>query len=477
VPKKFAEFIALNNELVLLCNALYFAQVNSKTGVYRGSPDPSENADPYTVSHCENGKVIMDIPYTEAYNEYVLPIRALLNTLIEWCTEKKVLPSENIFDAYWWHEYYILLDEAFRHNQWHEVEIHRLKWPEYSRFLLILGPIESYSDRICSRKKFFSGLFLDRFDYQNTIKKEDEINLNELWNEAVACASTWHDFVFGALTPIRARLFFASTLAKGGEIAQMDIRGWSLPQDGELAIKLGSTKIVLRDACLSSSKRFILSGLTLLKIIGVPDEDIELVNKNYEKLFFMYVLLHEYGHTFLQESGSDERLGRFYTAFEEARADGNALLIADKLEQKGKIPVGTTRQLFLTALSLATGRYNIMNKLNIGSEYVFALASLFAVCESFGVLTFNFISINTKKIVFDITTFSEKYNLMIREHAIFFNSIVRFGTAENRVTGISFNSMREFTKLLETKLFCPLLNQLTKDGIVCETTDYDKICC
>jgi hypothetical protein len=362
-------------------NELYLLQTSFTKGVYQGSlPKNFNSTTSLTVTKFNSSfhdEVPFKIEYCQAYSKITAILLEQYHSFIENKDDYDLALTTS-----WWIEYFFIIVKALENDDeatWQEVECFYLSLPEREEYILSIGPIESYSDSNYGIKKFFSMAFARRV-HETTLP-----HLAILFEENINPSS--QSFSCGCSFSIKTHYFVGVTIFSAGEVLRLGSRGWSRPQLPAIANKYGTIKIIFKDQCEKSSIEFLNSGIPLLRSLGVREELLLKLSNEYYELFFLYIMLHEFGHTFHKPEGADGRLGKYYCFIEEARADSAVLQIALKLEEHKVLPSNTSNMLLLLILSLFPGRYNSYSNSGLGEEYCLALATIIAWFEKHNIIS------------------------------------------------------------------------------------------
>lgn len=314
----------------------------------------SYKTNPLTVLRIKKNKPV-ETPYHEYYKDIIPQVISILENAIKDLNKVKLreLPRN------WWRNYLKTVIKGFQTDSWQSVEAAFLSTPQDSRFLLSIGPIERYHDKLLGTKRFFTAWFLD--------KNEEQAKINQrLWRELtkIGKESNLNTFI--------PTLYIGDIICEGGEVAKLNATGWSRPENPEILDKFGSIKII---ACNKYLKKMGKQNIEIRmwsnkwNVSQSLKDDLKKIQDDYPLLS---LIMHEFGHTFQKPKNAALNLGQHYTFIEEARAEINMLYLCSKLEEKGLVKPQTTRQLLMTKLLLFNFVYQDFKLNKQREEYLYA---------------------------------------------------------------------------------------------------------
>jgi hypothetical protein len=418
-PQELRSFCDAVIAVVKSVDSLFTLQLDTARGVYRGEgllPDKGGDMSlyqPYTVVEVDT---LRQIPYCESYAPEIAPVIRELREL-GGLSRGINYPG---FSGDWWGAYFDSIALGFQQDSWSDVERFFLTLPAQERFLLSIGPIERYHDSRLGCRRFYTAVFMYRNPEYTVYQK--------LWSDASEEYLSDPDIWFKPrVTPHVPRLFVGDVIAEGGEVAALDAEAWSRPEDTTVAATHGAIKMIMVNTFQRKSAELLASASRTMVHFGMDPDRRRSDLGDLEVVCMTNLILHEMGHTFIKPDGGAERLGEFYTLFEEARAEINSLYLCWKLEGKGLVPLGRTRQVLLTDLALLHYKYQRFIRTGFRDEYLYSTVLWYEKAEQFGL-----ISLQSDGVVhIDESALDQCMEVFIRDIFTFFNTILRFAHCLN----------------------------------------------
>lgn len=379
IPDVYIEFTQALCEVGKEIDNIFVSQIDKKRGVYA---EKTENRlkndyipDRFSVTVSRNAEVI-EIPYTEYFKEH------FANVIVSLQNARKSLKnlSNEYFPVTWWENYLQVIEQACKDNSWDTVETVFLSTPATSPFLLSIGPIERYHDKVKGVKRFFSFWFL----YTSEAEKKYE----SLWSELIALTKEHEHFIpFYRSSQLVPTLFIGNMICESGEVSKITATGWSRPEDPEIAKKHGSIKTIAANKFQKKVAKLQHEIALYIKKWPTFSSVSKPLQEYYEELPFLSLVAHEFGHTFLKADQAAKNLGPYYTFIEESRAEINMLYLCLQLEERKKIPEGTTQMIFLSEVLLFPYAYYETKETGHREEYLYSQTLWIYMAIRYGMLT------------------------------------------------------------------------------------------
>jgi len=262
----------------------------------------------YTVVKKE-GDLLAAVPYTEAYKERLLPAAKCLE---EAATKLSKYPQ---FQAYLFGRAQAFKDGSFFAND--------REWvlTEDAPFELILGPMESYADKILNIKREFEGVFgyaPTEINEKMRMYKEQAVAFDESLAAAYGYKAASH------LPPITV----IDTLALGGEARYEYIAmACNLPNDPEILEEVGSKKTFYKKVIDAKFENIVRP---IVDRIASPDLNIDTSGDAALPFIVGHELAHGLSFGFKGKDFSD-----LASALEESKADTLGVLFVYFLADVG----------------------------------------------------------------------------------------------------------------------------------------------
>ncbi len=418
IPKVYIDFVKLNIELVKEIDRLFIKQLSKKGGVYQGEvkdflrQNPGYQTNAYSVMMVKAGRV-KEIPYHDYYKFDLKKIVILINDI-----KNEVNNIKESFNAQRWLRFYSSLEKAFLTDEWEKADKEFLRFDESAFFLMSVGPIERYHDKILGTKRFYTAVFL----YKNLQYQF----YNKIWNSLSEVTRNNLSFLPISDENKAVHLFIGDVVSEGGEVAKLDTEGWSRPENVNLAKKYGTIKMIMVNNLKSKVAKlvpFVKKARPRFELDKKLKTNIE---NNVEKLYLLSLILHEYGHTYLKPNNASFNLGKYYTLIEEGRAEINSLYLSYLLEQNSMLDKGATRDLLVLDWLLFEYKYQRYKNMGLREEYLYSTSLWLLKAQQYEIL-----EIKNGKFYIDLNKMDENLDNFLIDIFTFLNTVAFFGSKDN----------------------------------------------
>ncbi len=321
--------IAIIQDINALIETIYQLQIGDDRGVYPYADAqlmehiatlPAAVNDQFCCMKKWENSSIQSVPYVTMYREEFDAIDRLLDQLLA----DSELPS-------YLRDFVQAIKRTLGDNdrlrlEWVWLDIFSQPTIDY---IWNFGPIETRSDHIHGKKRFFTSVFA------------------QVDQSLVDFVSSVHDHIVpfhaslsvaGSYRPTRVTSVLSHIVDWSGEVKRLNATWWSRPENPQLAAEHGSIKQVF----LNNLKRKTDTMSIPLSSIVYTDEWHQHVSSFLERRYFLHVLLHEICHTIGKYPGYIERAWAAYSTFEEIRTDLISVMFSYYLEHKGVLAKGVS---------------------------------------------------------------------------------------------------------------------------------------
>lgn len=437
---ELSEIVGLHVQLAQEIDSVFSYQISDADGVYRGDyrrflgENPDYVTDEFSVLEV-HGNTYEEIPYHIAYRKEFSNAKQIAEQILE--------RINRIHDIAWdkkrWRAQYQALIDAFTTNAWQDAEKAFLDYDKSNPFLLSIGPIETYHDKVRGTKRFFSCVFMQ--------KETEQLKYEEMWEQLQNIAQSHIPPIPHQASTESANLFVGNVIVASGEVPKLQAEAWSRPESAVTAQRYGSIKMLMLNTFDEKFPRLYKYTTEFLYHCKIESSLKELFLPRVSELLKLNLILHEFGHTYLKPPSSSEHLAEYYSLLEEPRAEINSLYLARLLEVSGALEEETTMLLFLSDLFLFNFKYERFKELGMREEYLFSTSYWYLAA-----INQNLITIENERIHIDIAMLRECLPQLINQIFIFFNTAVAFGHCRSEQPAVYRRQMEEWTERLYNTL-------------------------
>ena len=419
---------------------IFTLQISASHGVYRGdyeaflTANPEYITDEFSVLEVDKTSH-KEIPYNIAYQKEFLNAKGITENILARIEDIRDIP----WDTIRWKAQYEALIDAFTKNSWLYAEKAFLDYDKNNPFLLSLGPIETYHDKVRGTKRFFSCIFMQ--------KEYEQWQYEKMWAQLQELTRSHTPPIPYQASTRSAHLFVGNVLVGSGEVPKLQAEAWSRPESAVTAKECGSVKMLMLNTFDEKLPRLYEYTKQFLQHCDKAHLFEETLLSRLPELLKLNLILHEFGHTYLKTEFSSERLAEYYSLLEEPRAEINSLYLAKRLEEHGALEEDTTLLLFLSDLFLFSFKYERFIELGMREEYLFSTSYWY-----FSALNGNLITIDQGSIFFELETLRKELPQLINNIFIFFNTAVAFGHSACDQPAAYREQMEEWTERLHAIL-------------------------
>ena len=289
----------------------------------------------YLIRRDADGK-LMTVPYSKAYEDYLLPAAKLLNEAAALATNKTLK------------DFLTKRAAAFASNDYYESDV---AWMDLdSPIEVTIGPYETYEDELFSYKAAFEAYVTVRDQAESAKLAKFSRYLQEL-EDNLPIEARYRNPKLGAASPIRVvNEIFGSGEGNSG----VQTAAFNLPNDERVVAEKGSKRTMLKNV---QQAKFQKTLVPISRVVLSPAHQPQL---EFEP-FFTHILAHELMHGLgphnINVNGQDttvrKQLQELSSAFEEAKADITGLWALQYLIDKGVVEKQMERSLYTTFLASA----------------------------------------------------------------------------------------------------------------------------
>lgn len=279
---------------------------------------------------------LMTVPYSKAYEDYLLPAANLLNEAAALATNKTLK------------DFLTKRAAAFASNDYYESDV---AWMDLdSPIEVTIGPYETYEDELFSYKAAFEAYVTVRDQAESAKLAKFSRYLQEL-EDNLPIEARYRNPKLGAASPIRVvNEIFGSGEGNSG----VQTAAFNLPNDERVVAAKGSKRTMLKNV---QQAKFQKTLVPISRVVLSPAHQPQL---SFEP-FFTHILAHELMHGLgphnINVNGQDttvrKQLKELSSAFEEAKADITGLWALQYLIDKGVVEKQMERSLYTTFLASA----------------------------------------------------------------------------------------------------------------------------
>src|SRR5436190_3422926 len=277
---------------------------------------------------------LMMVPYSQAYREYLEPAAKLLREAAALTTNTTL---KNFLNK---------RADAFGTDDYYESDV---AWMDLDAPIdVTIGPYETYEDELFSYKASFEAYVTLRDEAETAKLAKFSQHLQELENN-LPMDPKYRNPKLGAASPIRV---VNEVYTSGEGNSGVQTAAYNLPNDERVVKEKGSKRVMLKNV---QDAKFNKTLIPISRVVLSPADRASLAFDS----FFTHILCHELMHGLGphnitvggQETTVRKQLKDLYSAIEEAKADMNGLWALQYMIDKGIIPKGMERTLYITYLA------------------------------------------------------------------------------------------------------------------------------
>ncbi|PYS71748.1 MAG: hypothetical protein DMF69_09385 [Acidobacteria bacterium] len=277
---------------------------------------------------------LMMVPYSQAYREYLEPAAKLLREAAALTTNTTL---KNFLNK---------RADAFGTDDYYESDV---AWMDLDAPIdVTIGPYETYEDELFSYKASFEAYVTLRDEAETAKLAKFSQHLQELENN-LPMDPKYRNPKLGAASPIRV---VNEVYTSGEGNSGVQTAAYNLPNDERVVKEKGSKRVMLKNV---QDAKFNKTLIPISRVVLSPADRASLAFDS----FFTHILCHELMHGLGphnitvggQETTVRKQLKDLYSAIEEAKADMTGLWALQYMIDKGIIPKGMERTLYITYLA------------------------------------------------------------------------------------------------------------------------------